>query len=93
MFFTACCKLVFIIQRQSVSCFYKFNLLPYQSALTLIRSTNRNEVELSEANLFYFLWIGKSQTALKGGSWLAFVSSLLSFGFSFTRGACQCANK
>ena len=36
------------------------NLIFYlnQSALTLIRSTN----------LFCFLWVGKSQTALKGGT-------------------------
>jgi len=36
---------------------------------------------------------GKPQTALKGGIWASFVSSLASFGLSLARGACQCANK
>jgi len=56
--YTACCMLVFIIQSQSVTSFYKSNILSYQSTLTLIRSTN----------LFCFLWAGKPQTALKGGT-------------------------
>ena len=62
MFYTACCMLVFIIQSQSITSFYKSNLLSYQFALPLIRSTN----------LFYFLWVGNLQIALKGGTlgWL-----------------------
>ncbi|MCK5015937.1 MAG: hypothetical protein KAS32_02605, partial [Candidatus Peribacteraceae bacterium] len=57
-FMMQCCMLVFNIQSQLVTSFYKSNLLSYQSALTLIRSTN----------LFCFLWVGKPQTALKGGN-------------------------
>ena len=57
--YIACCMLVFIVQSQSVSSFYKSNLLSYQSAQTYQRSTNRNEVELTEGNLFCFLWAGK----------------------------------
>jgi len=34
--YIVCCKLVFIVQSQFVSSFYKSNLLTYQSALTLI---------------------------------------------------------
>jgi hypothetical protein len=57
--------LVFIAQSQFVSDFYKFNLT--QSELPWHWSMNRNEVELSEANLFCFLRVGKFPIALKGG--------------------------
>jgi len=59
MHYTMCCMLVFIIQDQFVTSFYKSNFLFYQSALTMQQSTN----------LFCFLWVSKPQTAHKGGAW------------------------
>jgi len=78
-----CCKLVFIVQSQPVSSFYKSNLLSYQSALTLIQSTN----------LFCFLWVVNPKPPLKAVTGLAFFSSLASFGLSVDRATWQCANK
>jgi len=39
------------------------------------------------------LWAGNLQTAIKGGNWVGFVSSLVSFALSLAREACQCAYK
>ena len=56
--YIACCMLVLLFKVNLFLVFYKSNLLSYRTALTLIQSTN----------LFCFLWEGKSQTALKGGT-------------------------
>jgi len=75
--YIACCMQVFIVQSQLVTSLYKSNILSYQSALTLIRSTN----------LFCFLWVGKPQTALKGGTWAGICYLLGKFWFQ--RGSCD----
>ena len=94
LFYIVCCKLVFILQSQSVTSFYKSNILSLSICTDLAteHEPERRGARHSQLILF-FVGGGILKPPLKAVIGLAFVSSLVSFGLSVARATYQCAYK